>query len=63
MNLLGSFVIALSMYSRIPMPQVEWTKERMRYAMCFFSDNRAYFGRRSDSVYLGGVCRRGGNRL
>lgn len=36
MNLLGSFVIALSMYSRIPMPQVEWTKERMRYAMCFF---------------------------
>lgn len=36
MNLFGSFVIALSMYSRIPMPQVEWTKERMRYAMCFF---------------------------
>lgn len=36
MNLLGSFVIALSMYSRIPMPQVEWTKERMKYAMCFF---------------------------
>lgn len=36
MNLLGSFVIALSMYSRLPMPQVEWTKERMKYAMCFF---------------------------
>ena len=36
MNLLGSFVIAFSMYSKIPMPQVEWTKERMRYAMCFF---------------------------
>lgn len=36
MNLLGSFVIAFSMYSRIPMPQIEWTKERMRYAMCFF---------------------------
>jgi adenosylcobinamide-GDP ribazoletransferase len=35
-NLLGSFVIAFSMYSRIPMPQVEWTKERMKYAMCFF---------------------------
>ncbi len=36
MDLLGSFVIAFSMYSRIPMPQVEWTKERMKYAMCFF---------------------------
>lgn len=36
MNLIGSFVIAFSMYSRIPMPQLTWTKERMRYAMCFF---------------------------
>lgn len=36
MNIIGSFVIAFSMYSRIPMPQVEWTKERMRYALCFF---------------------------
>lgn len=35
-HLFGSFVIAFSMYSRIPMPQVEWTKERMRYALCFF---------------------------
>lgn len=36
MNLLGSAAIALSMYSKIPVPQVEWTKERMKYAMCFF---------------------------
>lgn len=36
MNLMGSFVIAFSMYSKIPMPQIEWTRERMRYAMCFF---------------------------
>lgn len=36
MNLLGSFLIAFSMYSKIPMPRAEWTKERMRYAMCFF---------------------------
>lgn len=36
MNLAGSLIIAFSMYSKIPMPQVEWTKERMRYAMCFF---------------------------
>ncbi|MDR0925293.1 MAG: adenosylcobinamide-GDP ribazoletransferase [Hungatella sp.] len=36
MNLFGSLVIAFSMYSRIPMPQMEWTKERMKYVMCFF---------------------------
>ena len=36
MNLLGSLAIAFSMYSVIPMPQVSWTKERMKYAMCFF---------------------------
>ena len=36
MNLIGSFVIAFSMYSRIPMPRMDWTEERMRYALCFF---------------------------
>lgn len=36
MNLLGAVVIAFSMYSRIPMPRIEWTKERMRYMLCFF---------------------------
>ena len=35
MNLIGSFVIAFSMYSRIPMPRMDWTEERMRYALCF----------------------------
>ena len=24
------------MYSRIPMPRMDWTEERMRYALCFF---------------------------
>lgn len=36
MNLLYSLVIAFSMYSKIPMPTVDWTKERMRYVFCFF---------------------------
>lgn len=36
MDLLGSLIIACSMYSRIPMPVTEWTKKRMRYALCFF---------------------------
>lgn len=35
MNGLYSCIIAVSMYSKIPMPAVEWTQERMRYVMCF----------------------------
>lgn len=33
---MSSFIIAFSMYSKIPMPKVEWTKKNMRYALCFF---------------------------
>lgn len=33
---MSSFIIAFSMYSKIPMPRVEWTKNNMRYALCFF---------------------------
>lgn len=36
MSIINSFFIALSMYSRIPIPRVDWEKENMRYAMCFF---------------------------
>lgn len=36
MNIVQSFIIAISMYSKIPMPGVEWNKKNMRYAMCFF---------------------------
>lgn len=36
MKILESLVVALSMYSKIPMPQIEWKKENMRYALCFF---------------------------
>ena len=32
----NSFKIAFSMYSKIPMPQSEWTDENMSLAMCFF---------------------------
>lgn len=31
-----SFIIAFSMYSRIPMPMVEWSERGMKYALCFF---------------------------
>ena len=36
MNLLQSMIIAFSMYSKIPMPRVEWQEKNMKYAMCFF---------------------------
>lgn len=36
MKLICAAVIAFSMYSRIPMPKVEWSKENMRYLFCFF---------------------------
>ena len=36
MSIINSFFIALSMYSRIPVPRVDWKKENLRYAMCFF---------------------------
>lgn len=32
----NSFKIAFSMYSKIPMPGSDWTKENMRHVMCFF---------------------------
>lgn len=31
-----SCVISFSMYSKIPMPRVDWTPEGMKYAICFF---------------------------
>ena len=31
-----AFKIAFSMYSKIPMPKAEWSKNNMKYALCFF---------------------------
>ena len=36
MHLVKSLAVALSMYSKIPVPAVEWKEENMKYAMCFF---------------------------
>ncbi|SET32936.1 adenosylcobinamide-GDP ribazoletransferase [[Clostridium] polysaccharolyticum] len=33
---MDSLIIAFAMYSKIPMPKVEWTEENMKYAMCYF---------------------------
>ena len=35
-NIWSSFIVAFAMYSKIPMPGTEWTKDHMKYSMCFF---------------------------
>lgn len=35
-NIWHSFCIAVSMYSRLPAPMVEWTKDALSLALCFF---------------------------
>ncbi|MBQ9504314.1 MAG: adenosylcobinamide-GDP ribazoletransferase [Lachnospiraceae bacterium] len=36
MGLIKSFFVAFAMYSKIPVPRVEWKKENMQYALTFF---------------------------
>ena len=36
MQVIKSFFIAVSMYSKIPVPQFEWKEEDMKYIFCFF---------------------------
>ncbi len=36
MKVIKSFFIAVSIYSRIPVPQFEWKEEDMKYIFCFF---------------------------
>ena len=36
MRVIRSLCIAFSTYSRIPVPQVEWSEENRKYSMCFF---------------------------
>lgn len=34
--MIQALIIAFAMYSKIPMPMVEWNKKNMKYALCFF---------------------------
>ncbi|MDO4488844.1 MAG: adenosylcobinamide-GDP ribazoletransferase [Eubacteriales bacterium] len=36
MRLIRSFIVAFSMFSRVPMPHFEWKDEDMKYMLCFF---------------------------
>ena len=33
----NSFLTAFAMFSKIPVPRADWTKENMKYMVCFFS--------------------------
>ena len=35
-SIINGFIIAVAMYSKIPMPKVEWNRKNMKYALCFF---------------------------
>lgn len=35
-KIFNSFKTAFAMFSRIPMPQADWSEENMRYMLCFF---------------------------
>lgn len=35
-SVVNSFIIAIAMYSKIPMPKVEWNQKNMKYVICFF---------------------------
>lgn len=34
--MIQALIIAFAMYSKIPMPRVDWNQKNMRYALCFF---------------------------
>lgn len=34
--MLNSLFLAFAMYSKIPVPRADWSKEKMKYVMCFF---------------------------
>ncbi|MCM1145701.1 MAG: adenosylcobinamide-GDP ribazoletransferase [Clostridium sp.] len=50
MRVIKSFLIAVSMYSTIPVPQFAWKEEDMRYIFCFFPWIGALIGA---GIYLG----------
>ena len=41
MKVLESIVVAFSMYSKIPMPHIEWNKENMKKCALLFSMGRS----------------------
>lgn len=51
--MLKSVIIAFSMYSKIPMPRMEWNEKSMKYSMCFFPLVGAVIGLCSAGCFYG----------
>lgn len=51
-----SLIIAFSMYSRIPMPKVEWNEKSRKYILCFFPFVGAVIGMLS--VFCLWICKK-----
>ena len=47
MVVLQTIIVAFSMYSALPMPQIEWTRENMRWALLALP---------AVGAVIGGVC-------
>ena len=43
MAILQSLIIALSMYSKIPMPRITWTQENTKHVICFLGNAQERF--------------------
>ncbi|MCC8159929.1 MAG: adenosylcobinamide-GDP ribazoletransferase [Oscillospiraceae bacterium] len=52
MNVLKSLCVAFSMYSKIPMPKINWDESNMKYALCFFPLVGVVIGAASAAVFL-----------
>ena len=48
----NSFIIAFAMFSKIPMPRADWTKDNMKYMFCFFPLIGAVIGLLDAAVWM-----------
>lgn len=45
----NSFVVAFAMFSKIPMPRADWSKDNMKYMLCFFP----FVGTATGALFVG----------
>lgn len=51
----NSFIISFSMFSKIPMPRAQWTKENMKYMFCWFPFVGAVIGAVTVLIHWAGM--------
>ena len=53
--MIKQIISAFSMYSAIPMPQIEWSEKNRRYALCFFPFIGAVIGAAEYALFAAGT--------